>query len=270
VFSQEIIPLYSAGKVPNATNGDIPTLTVYKPQAGKSNGKGIIICSGGAYAGVADEVEGIPTAKKLTAAGITCFLVQYRVPNSTKMTNKEIVPVTDAQRAIQYVREHAKEFNIDKNKLGIMGFSAGGHLVSTLCTHLDDVYIENPKHINLKPDFMVLVYPVISFTDSLTHLFSRMQLIGPKITSERVQYYSNEFHISASTPPTFIVHAMDDNEVDVKNSLYFYAELLQHHVPAKIFLYAKGKHAFGAYNKQATVQWVSSCIKWINSGNKSL
>lgn len=265
VFSQEPIPLYSTGKVPNATNGDIPTLTVYKPENGKGNGMAIVICSGGAYLGVADVVEGIPAAKKLTAAGITCFLVQYRVPDSTKMTNKETVPVTDAQRAIQYVREHAKEYKIDKNKLGIMGFSAGGHLVSTLCTHPDNIYIDNPAHINLKPDFSVLIYPVISFTDSLTHMVSRRQLIGPDITPEKIQYYSNELHVSERTPPTFIVHAMDDDGVSVKNSLYYYAALQQHQVPSKLFLYAKGRHAFGAYNKEATVQWTDPCIEWINS-----
>ncbi|SFW78532.1 alpha/beta hydrolase [Chitinophaga sancti] len=264
VFSQEIIPLYATGKVPNAINGDIPTLTVYKPENGKSDGTGIIICSGGAYLGVADVVEGIPAAKKLTTAGITCFLLQYRVPDGSKMTHKETVPVMDAQRAIQYVREHAKEFKIDKNKLGIMGFSAGGHLVSTLCTHLNDIYIDNPTNINLKPDFMALIYPVISFTDSLTHIVSRLQLIGPDITSEKIHYYSNELHVSHSTPPTFIVHAMDDDGVSVKNSLYFYAALQQHQVPAKLFLYAKGRHAFGAYNKEATIQWIDPFIEWIN------
>ncbi|RFM30958.1 alpha/beta hydrolase [Chitinophaga silvisoli] len=263
-FSQEIIPLYNNGQVPNAKNADIPTLTVYKA-VGKSTGTGVIICSGGAYRGVADIVEGIPAAKKLTAAGITCFLVQYRVPDSSKMTHKEIVPVMDAQRAIQYVREHAKEYKIDQHKLGIMGFSAGGHLVSTLCTHLDDIYIDNPNHTDLKPNFMVLIYPVISFSDSLTHELSRKLLIGPEITPEKVQYYSNELHIFESTPPTFIVHAMDDNEVNVKNTLYFYAELQQHHVPTKLFLYAKGRHAFGAYNREATVQWIDPCIEWITS-----
>jgi acetyl esterase/lipase len=170
----------------------------------------------------------------------------------------------DVQKAIQYVREHADLYLVDPNKIGLMGFSAGGHLVSTICTHMNDIFIDNPKQTNLKPDFMVLIYPVVSFADSLTHQYSRERLVGPEVTPEEIQRFSNELHVSSNTPPAFVVHAVDDKEVDVRNSLYFVAALEQEKVPVQLFLYAKGGHAFGAFNKTAMIQWTEPCISWIN------
>ena len=161
----------------------MPTLTIFTPLAEKATGIGVIVCSGGSYRNVADRVEGIPAAKKLAAAGVTAFVLHYRVPRSDLMVNKEIGPIQDAQRAMQYVREHAGEYGIDGDKLGIMGFSAGGHLVSTAGTHFDKTYIDNPRGTNLRPDFMVLVYPVISFTnDSIANIDTRNHLLGEKPT----------------------------------------------------------------------------------------
>lgn len=276
IFAQEIIPLYKNTIIPNSiidttqatpsyvAGTYMPTITVFKPNRKPSNGTGIIICSGGAYVGVADPVEGAPAALKLAESGITCFLLQYRVPDSSIMKNKEHVPVQDVQQAILYVREHAASYNLDRNRICIMGFSAGGHLVSTFCTHLSDVYVNYQKSINLRPDFMVLIYPVISFADSLTHLDSRRRLIGPDISPEKIAYFSNELSVSESTPPAFITHAIDDREVKVENSLYFAAALEQYRVPVQLFLYAKGGHAFGINNKSAESQWIEPCISWIN------
>ncbi len=285
---QQSVPLYEQGKVPNAiaptslydtlrgqswlTGQDTliirpknvtPTLTIFTPAPGKATGIAVVVCSGGSYRGLADVVEGIPAAQRLAAAGITAFLLRYRVPRSDLMTHKEVVPVMDAQRAIQYVREHAAEYKIRPNEVGIMGFSAGGHLASTAGTHFNKTYVDNPRNTNLRPDFMVLVYPVISFADSLTHTRSRENLIGPDITPEKIQEYSNELQVSDNTPPVFIVHAMDDQEVKVANSLYFTAALEQHHIPVKLFLYTYGGHGFGVNNKMATAQWIDPCLLWI-------
>lgn len=285
--AQTVIPLYEKDKVPNAkpaliladtfsfksaqTKRDtqvivprtiMPTLTAFLPKVKNAKGIAVIICSGGSYQGVADEVEGFPAAKKLSAAGITAFVLHYRVPRADMMTNKEIVPMQDAQSALIYVREHAAQYHINMHHVGMMGFSAGGHLVSTAGTHYLHTYVANPHNINLRPDFMVLVYPVISFADSLTHLPSRMNLIGPAITPEKIQEYSNELHVSPDTPPTFIVHAIDDYGVPVQNSLLFYAALEQNHVKSNLFLYAHGKHGFGIYNHTATNQWIDAAINW--------
>lgn len=241
----------------------MPTLTLFAPAKDKANGTVVIVCSGGSYRNVADAQEGFPAALQLAAAGITAFVLHYRVPRSDLMVNKTTGPSQDVQKAIQYVREHASTYHIKADRVGIMGFSAGGHLVSTVGTHPEDIYIDNPKRTDLQPNFMVLVYPVISFADSLTHQLSRQNLIGPDISQEKVEKYSNELHVNSKTPPTYIVHAVDDEVVKVENTLYFYAALKQAGVSSDIFLYAKGGHGFGIQNKTAQSQWIGPCINWI-------
>ena len=262
--AQEVISLYPEGQIPFAKdNAEAPKLTVFRPDRNLSKGTAVIVCSGGSYGGRANRVEGIPACKKLLEAGITAFLLDYRLPKTETMERKEIVPLTDVQRAIQYVRENAKKYKIDPSRLGIMGFSAGGHLVSTVGTHFGKSELSNPKETSLRPDFMVLVYPVISFSDSLTHKISRMNLIGPEITSDKILKYSNELQVTDETPPTYITSGMDDKIVDVKNSLYFAAALKQHHVPVELFLYEKGRHGYSVNNNQAKAQWIDDCIEWI-------
>jgi acetyl esterase/lipase len=184
------------------------------------------------------------------------------------MDHKEIVPLMDAEKSIRYVREHAGAYQVKADRIGIMGFSAGGHLVSTLATHFNRSYIDNPKQTSVRPDFVVLVYPVISFADSLTHWDSRNNLIGPDLTPERIKEFSNELQVTDATPPCFIVHAIDDPAVKVENSLYFEAALRQQHVPVEMFLYARGGHGFGINNRTAQVQWIDSCIDWILKSGK--
>ncbi|MEJ2880423.1 alpha/beta hydrolase [Pedobacter sp. GR22-6] len=264
VSAQEVIPLYSDYKIPFAKDGaEVPRLTVFRPAKDFSRGTAVIVCSGGSYGGRANSVEGGPACRKLAEAGITAFLLDYRVPRSEWMERKEVVPLTDAQRAIQYVRENAKVYGIDAGRLGIMGFSAGGHLVSTVGTHLSSTLLDNPKGTSLRPDFMVLVYPVISFSDSLTHEGSRMNLVGPEITADEIALYSNELQVTGQTPPTYLTSGMDDRIVDVRNSLYFAAALKQHQVPVELFLYEKGDHGYGVFNLKAKLQWIDDCIDWI-------
>lgn len=264
--AQEKIKLYPDGKIPFAKEGtEVPTITVFRPLKNTAKGTAVVVCSGGGYGGRANNGEGIPACKKLMDAGITAFLVDYRIPDDKKMDHKELVPLTDAQRAIQYVRENARLYKIDAARIGIMGFSAGGHLVSTVGTQFAGTQLENIKGTSLRPDFMILVYPVISFADSLAHSGSRKNLIGPDITPVEIRKYSSELNVTEQTPPTYITSGMDDKVVDVKNCLYFSAALRQKGVPVELFLYEKGKHGYGIFNKDARLQWIDDCIGWIKS-----
>jgi len=264
VYGQQAIPLYPEGQIPFAKQGgEVPKLTWYKPAVVKSD-VCVIVCSGGSYGGRANDWEGIPACKLLNAAGINAFLLDYRLPKAQFMDHKEIVPLTDAQRAIILLRANAGKYGINANKLGIMGFSAGGHLVTTVETHFDTTALENPQKISLRPDFVVAVYPVVSMGDSLTHFQSRENLIGPDITADKIAEFSNDLQVSSNTPPTFIVAAIDDDVVKIQNSLYLEAALRQHRVPVRMFIYAKGGHGFGVdHIKNVAVQWTEPCFKWI-------
>ena len=205
VLSQTVLPLYK-GYIPNSkptkneedstfdANGNFilskisrPTLTVYLPAAKNATGAAIIICPGGGYWVNAAKHEGFDVAELFKEMGIAAFVLKYRLPDDKTMQKKEIGPLQDAQRAIQMVRENSKKWGINTNKIGIMGFSAGGHLASTAGTHFKEAVIANPKHISLRPDFMILGYPVISFTDSIGHKGSRDQLIGKSPSEEMIR-----------------------------------------------------------------------------------
>ncbi len=257
-----------------------PTLTVFLPDAAKATGSAVIICPGGGYGILAMSHEGYDVARRLNEEGIAAFVLKYRLPKGGIMIDKKIGPLQDAQRAIQLVRENAKQWNLNSNKIGIMGSSAGGHLASTAGTHFDKPVIENPNHISLRPDFMILNYPVISFSDSLTHQGSRQNLIGTKVFSsadgkvptkakdlgmseEDIINFSNELQVTPKTPPTFITSALTDKTVPVGNSLAFITALQQNKVPAEVFFYEKGKHGYGMINPVAKEQWIDACLKWI-------
>lgn len=239
-----------------------PTLSVYLPPKEKNTGAAVIIFPGGGYWVNAASHEGYDVAKKFNEMGIAAFVVKYRIPNEATMVNKEIGPLQDAQRAIQLVRENCKKWRVDKNRIGVMGFSAGGHLASTAGTHFQNTYIANPKKTNLRPDFMILVYPVISFSDSIGHSGSYQQLLGKNATPEKIKEYSNELQVTPQTPPTFLVHAKDDG-VKVENSLVFEAALKKNGVPVKMHLYEKGGHGYGMYNKTSTVLWMDLVQQWM-------
>ncbi len=262
-----------------------PTLTVFLPTPEKATGMGVIICPGGGYQILATSHEGTDVAKKLTEAGIAGFVLRYRLPNSATMYDKRFVPMMDAQRAIQIVRERAKEWNLHPRKIGIMGASAGGHLAATVSTHFTDEKINNPNKTSLRPDFTILNYPVISFQDELTHQGSRQNLIGTKVFSgddyknnrvptaaaalgmleEDVTYFSNELHVTGNTPPTFITAPLTDAAVPVANTLTYIAALQQHQVPVETFLYDKGEHGYGMINPTAKAQWMEACIRWLKN-----
>jgi len=275
--AQTVIPLYN-GVIPNNKlivraeadmgNGRIagvtnPTLTVFLPEKKDSFLTAVIICPGGGYSRLATEHEGYEVAKTFTQKGVAAFVLKYRIPNDSNMNNKEIVPLQDAQRAFQLVREKAKEFNINPDKIGIMGFSAGGHLASTAGTHFNMVVIDNANNSNLRPDFMILGYPVISFADSLAHIGSRDNLIGKKASEEKIKLYSNELQVTPQTPPTFLVHAADDKTVKVSNSILFFEALLKNKVAAEMHIYQRGGHGFGLHNATTKDNWFDTAINWM-------
>lgn len=243
-----------------------PTLTVYLPPAGKANGTAVVICPGGGYLHLAWTHEGTDVARMLNEMGITAFLLKYRLPNDETMVDKTVGPLQDAQRAIQLVRQRAGDWGVNPAKLGIMGFSAGGHLASTAGTHFYTSYIDNPGHISLRPDFMVLLYPVISFSDSIGHRGSRDNLIGLHPDPSVVREYSNELQVTAQTPPTFLVHAGDDKTVAVANSIEFYQSCLLNGVPAEMHIYPKGGHGFGMNNPTTPDRWTERLRNWLDAG----
>ena len=233
----------------------VPQIEVYLPNKKSATGQAVIICPGGGYSILAYDWEGTDIAKFFNAHGIAAFVLKYRLPDSLSSTSPDKVPLLDAKQAIRVVRSHAVEWNVNPNKIGIMGFSAGGHLASTLSTHFEE---------ETKPNFSVLIYPVISMDKNIAHMGSRNNLIGKHPSDAMIKLYSNELQITNQTPPTFIVHASDDSAVPVENSLYYYQALKKNGVPAEMHIYPTGGHGFGlALGKGALASWPSLMIAWI-------
>lgn len=279
--AQKTIPLYR-GKIPNSKpyttkewwepqkNGDtivhytsVPTLSVYLPKGQKKPTAAVVICPGGGYWITSIVKEGFAVAREFNKNGVAAFVVKYRMPEDSAVDNKSVVPLQDAQRAIQLVRVNAKKWNIDTGKVGIMGFSAGGHLAATASTHFTTAQIENKDDINLRPDFSILIYPVVTFDSTFAHIGSRERLLGKEASQEMIDSFSNELHINPETPPAFLVHASDDDAVPVKNSIAYYEALVKNKIPAEMHLYKSGGHGFGMINPTTQDLWMKSCIHWM-------
>lgn len=247
-----------------------PLLQVFLPAKRSATGQAVVICPGGGYGVLAYDWEGIDIAKWLNSHGIAGIVLKYRLPSAESQTEPHLVPLTDAKQALRLARAHAEDWNISPDKIGIMGFSAGGHLASTLATHFDAGDATNPdpvKKLSSRPDFAILAYPVISFNAEFTHSGSRNNLIGQNPDPKWVEYFSNETQVTAETPPTFLFHAQDDAGVPVKHSLRFFEALTAHNVPAEMHLYPTGGHGFSlSINIEGTQKgWMDSCIKWLGS-----
>lgn len=277
-FAQTPMPLYPNG-IPNskpapatykenhydwgAQKVSVPTLTPYLLKDGQAH-TAVLVIPGGGYSGVVMRHEGDSIALAFNKIGITAFVLKYRLPNDTIMTDKTIGPLQDAQSALVTIRRNAKQWNIDPAKVGVIGFSAGGHLASTLGTHFDKPAIQDNGNISLRPDFMVLIYPVITF-GAFAHVGSRENLIGKSPSQQLIDLYSNERQITAETPPTFLVHAEDDNVVPVQNSLMFYDGLLQNKVKAEMHIFPAGGHGFGLNNTTTKDYWFDRLKEWLES-----
>jgi acetyl esterase/lipase len=208
-------------------------------------------------------------AEEFNKWGITAFVLKYRLPDDTTMVDRSLAPLQDAQQAIRLLRSNAAQWGIDKNKIGIMGFSAGGHLASTASTHFTFKADEsNADIISVRPDFAILVYAVISFDSSITHKGSRNNLIGANASAEKTNFYSNELQVTKNTPPVFIVHAGDDMVVPVENSIRFYRACIKNKVSAEMHLYPNGGHGFGLFNKTTADNWMERLKNWLNRLDK--
>jgi len=281
LMAQQEFSIYE-GPVPNAlpcnkeetvsknANGKIvianitsPTVTVYKPAKQDANKTALIVCPGGGYARVAAGHEGTEVAEAFNKIGVTVFVVKYRMPFDSCMTNKEIVPLQDLQQTIKLVRDRAAIFDINPSFLGVLGFSAGGHLVSTGITKFTTSYIENANNTSLRPDFAILVYPVISMDSSICHKGSRDNLLGKKASAAKLDLFSSELQVTGQTPPTFLVHASDDKSVPVENSIRFYQALIKNKVNAEMHIYQNGGHGFGLQNATTSDSWFERATAWM-------
>ncbi len=280
--AQEVIDLYTSipnsksyemeevltvedGRIAWIKNVSKPTLTIYLPKEEITTRTAVIICPGGGYSGESYLKEGTLIAEEFSRKGIAAFILKYRLPSNSIMIDKTIGPLQDAQQAIKTVRQRAAEWQIDTAKIGIMGFSAGGHLASTAGTNFSKSYIPNEENISLRPNFMILVYPVISMSDELTHNGSRNNLLGEDASKEQITQFSNELHVNKNTPPTWITHTGDDTLVPVENSIRFYQELIRNKVPAEMHLYPKGGHGFVL--SMPTDEWMQPVFKWMTKSN---
>lgn len=279
--AQEVINLYQ-GPIPNARGDGLkianhtsspgvydvvthPTLQIFLPEKDTATGAAVVICPGGGYSVVVYRREGINPAQEFARNGVAAFVLKYRLPRDSTMQDKKIGPLQDAQRAIKVVRDNALKWGIDTNKVGIMGFSAGGHLASTEATHYNTAVIENRNNTNLRPDFQILIYPVISMQDSLTHLGSRTNLLGENPSQKFINEFSNELLVDEHTPPAYITQTGDDKTVDVDNSIVYYEALRHHRVDAELHLYPRGGHGFVL--SLNTADWMAPIFKWMKNSH---
>lgn len=281
--AQQIIPLYE-GKIPGSKDSETykevsetgkdgiiriskvsePTLMVFQAPAAIANGAAVIICPGGGYSILAYNHEGTAIAKRFNEIGVTAFVLKYRLPSEEIMVDKTYALLQDAEQAIYLIRKDAKKYGIKTNKIGIMGFSAGGHFASTLLTHYHDVKINDAEKISLKPDFGALIYPVISFEESV-HTGTMKNLLGPNPPDSLKHYFSANQNVTKKTPPIFLVHAKDDTTVPVQNSILMYDSLKKHHVKTELYLYQNGGHGFGLHNKTSDVDWFNLLRDWLKN-----
>jgi len=241
-----------------------PVLLVYLPAPEKANGAAVVICPGGGYIRLAIDHEGYDIAVWLNEMGVAGIILKYRLPSDAIMENKSVGPLQDAQEAIRIVRRRAREWNIEPNRIGVMGFSAGGHLASTASTHFDDQVYKPADATSARPDFSILLYPVISMQPPNVHKGSRNNLLGQNPSLELIDSFSNELRVTTETPPTFLVHSEDDSGVPVGNSISYFQALQRNKVPAELHIYQKGGHGYGLAKGRGTEStWPEACRAWL-------
>jgi acetyl esterase/lipase len=241
-----------------------PTLTIYTPKK-KTSDAAVIICPGGGYRILAFDHEGTRIAEWFAAKGVTAFVLKYRLPQPELFENAEIRPLQDAQQAIRYIKTNAKLYGVSTNKIGIMGFSAGGHLAATTSTHFYNQVgeITNEK-VSVRPDFTILMYPVVSFSDKYGHMGSRDNLIGQNPSTDKIDFYSNELQVKSDTPPAFLVHAFDD-PIKIENSISYYKALRSNNIASEMHFYDAGGHGFGMKKdlKGPVATWPNRLEDWM-------
>ena len=249
-------------KILIVVNVSVPTYQYFRVSNDNVKRPCVVICPGGGYGLLAASHEGTDVAKYFNSIGMNAIVLKYRLPNDNNQIDKSIAPLQDVQQAFYLARLNADKWGIDKNKIGVMGFSAGGHLAATMSSHYKDVKILNEENMDLRPSFQILIYPVITFKD-FGHQGSVENLIGKNPTANEINYFSNELHVNKNTPPTFIVHAKDDDVVPVKNALEYSKALEKYLVPVKLILTDKGGHGFGMFNGKTDNQWPPLLKNWL-------
>jgi acetyl esterase/lipase len=279
VTAQEFIPLYPDGKMPNSKGMNLkeeireeriyqvgtPAIRAYLPAPKDNKHVAVLIIPGGGYVRIAYQNARTEVAKWLNSLGISAFALDYRLPTSPDLQQKELAPLQDAERAMRIIRANAKRWNIDPEKVGVMGTSAGGHAASFIGTTANDIVKagDDTDKYSFAPNFMILASPVITMGE-FAHSGSRKYLLGDSPSKELIDKYSTEKHVSAKTPPTFIFLASDDQSVDPKNSLMFYTALLENKVSASIHIFPKGGHSIPVKNGPgSSSEWTKLCESWM-------
>ncbi|WP_460556500.1 alpha/beta hydrolase [Ferruginibacter profundus] len=277
--AQQFIPLWPVGKKPNS-NGKKITDSIFNERAWRvadpgiyafivpksdNNGSSVLICPGGGYERVSYVYNGFTFARWFNTLGINVFVLLYRLPNQTDLAQRELAPLQDAQRAMRIIRANAAQWNIKPDKIGVMGISAGGHVASTLGTHVNDesAIKDSLDGYSYRPDFMVLLSPVITM-GKYAHPGSKRLFLGADTTAAIVEKYSSELQVSSFTPPTFIVHALNDSTVNVRNSLLFYNALADKKINASIHVFPQGGHGIRLdENPGSTDLWLNLLELWL-------
>jgi acetyl esterase/lipase len=278
-----VLPLYK-GVIPNSintgqaekierknniaiSNVQVPDIAVYLPGRRFATQQAVIICPGGGYHIICYDYEGTDVARFFNSIGVAAIVLKYRLPVYGNTVEPHKAPLMDARRAMRLVRFNAARWNIDPQKIGIMGFSAGGHLASTLGTHFDygnKASADSVETVSCRPDFMILMYPVISFVDPSTHTGSREALIGKNAGNELAEYYSSELQVRDDTPPAFFVHADNDSGVPVENSLLMYKSMRAKKIPAELHILSEGSHGFGlGVDNDHIGSWTQNLKVWL-------
>ena len=284
--AQELVPLWKDDAIPNYQaqqgqeqtirdhllvfrNVQKPALEVFLPPEHLANGMAVLVLPGGGYSQVSYGWEGTTYAEWFNSLGIAAFVLKYRMPQAESVITSYKAPIQDAQRAIRYIRFRAAEFNIDKDKVGVIGSSAGGHLASTLGSHLDTSYYEPRDDIDREsthPDFMMLIYPVISMQAGVAHKGSKNALLGKSPSADLVTQFSNELQVTEETPATFIVHSGDDKAVPVENSIRLYQALVRKGVPTTLHVFPEGGHGFSTgQNRPNAPDWTCLAAWWLQT-----
>jgi len=279
-YAQKTWPLYN-GTIPNSKNCPdneiqektgrnvvrnitVPTLAVFMPEKLIPGMPAVIICPGGGYSNLSIQDGGIEAAKEFASFGVVAFVLKYRTSDPNCNSNNAYVPLQDLQQAIFTVKSKSKQWSVDSAKVGVLGFSAGGHLAALESTQYSKVLIDAGR-VTLRPAFTILAYPVISFTDALTSAKSktRSNLLGDHPSEEEIRWFSPELNVDKHTPPAFLLHAKDDSTAMIGNSIAYYQALKKAGIPADMIVYQKGGHGFATYNRAGNDHWVIKAINWL-------
>lgn len=246
---------------------ELPEMWFFPAENSNEKSAAVLIIPGGGYGGLSYEREGNQVASWLNSLGISAFVLIHRLPSPAYGDCQNLVPLTDAKRAMELIRENADLWKIDSSQIGVMGFSAGGHLAATLSTKYLDKYDDSEstaENYNARPDFTILIYPVITMLLPETHFGSRKNLLGENPTDEEVMLFSSEKHVTPNTPPTLIIHASDDKAVVVGNSIKYFSALQANGVPSAMHIWEKGGHGFGMHGgKGAVKSWPVVAEDWL-------